>query len=249
MRTEEVRRIIYSEPEEVRSQFNASYATILNLYERYKEGLFEIYPLSFHYFQTRRHQQKEALRMMTAKLDLLKELGFIIDGNLTATGEFGKAVYGYELFLSDLYAEGVFEELDEIGLGVIAVATVFEPRKNQRITGLSKSAQHIEEICKKSHERIRHRESRHGIYPVSKPPHFNLAKAMEAWMHGVKFQKALEFTDTDEGELIRYFRMAMQILREIKDAPISPTLSQKITGAIRLINRDVIDAEKQLREG
>jgi hypothetical protein len=43
--------------------------------------------------------------------------------------------------------------------------------------------------------------------------------------------------------------MAIQILREIKDAPISPALQGRISKAISLINRDIIDAEKQLREG
>ena len=31
--------VIYGKPEEVRSQLNNSYATILNLYEKYKENL------------------------------------------------------------------------------------------------------------------------------------------------------------------------------------------------------------------
>ena len=91
-------------------------------------------------------------------------------------------------------------------------------------------------------------ESKSRIYNFSKPPHFNLAKAMEAWMHGAEFSKILHLTDTDEGELIRYFRMAIQILREIKDAPISPVLNSRINKALSLINRGIVDAEKQLRE-
>jgi hypothetical protein len=43
--------------------------------------------------------------------------------------------------------------------------------------------------------------------------------------------------------------MAVQILREIKDAPISPSLKQRIAKTVTYISRDVIDAEKQLREG
>jgi superfamily II RNA helicase len=72
---------------------------------------------------------------------------------------------------------------------------------------------------------------------------------MECWMNGMKFSKILQFTDTDEGEVIRYFRMAVQILREIKDAPISPSLEARIDKAIGYIYRDLVDAEKQLREG
>lgn len=249
IRIDEVRRIIYGKPEDVRSQFNASYATILNLYDKYKESLFEIYPLSFHYFQTKKHQQKEAMRLMNAKLKLLKELSHIEDGSLTIKGQFAKAVYGYELMLAELYEEGVFERLDETGLAVMAVAAVFEPRKNQHPTGLSKTSQGIKASCDKVYERIRHKESRNAIYPFSKVPHFHLAKAMEAWLNGMEFSRVLQFTDTDEGELIRYFRMAIQILREIKDAPISSVLSGRIDKTVGLIRRGVVDAEKQLREG
>jgi len=249
IRFDEVKRVIYGKPENVRSQFNASYATLLNLYEKYKEDLVKIYPLSFHYFQTNPHQQREALRMMNAKISILKDFGLIAGGEVTAKGKFAKAVYGYELLLSDLYERGLFEDLDEAGLGVVAVASMFEPRKNQRLIGVSKMASGIKGVCDEVYDRIKRRESRYVIHPVSKAPHFNLAKAMEAWVRGNEFNKILQYTDTDEGELIRYFRMSIQILREIKDAPISPELSDRISKTIKLINRDVVDAEKQLREG
>jgi antiviral helicase SKI2 len=186
---------------------------------------------------------------MESKLKLLKELGHIADRKLTPKGEFAKAVYGYELLLAELYDDGVFENLDEIGLGILAVATVFEPRKGQAVVGLSKYSQYMRSVSTNLHQKIVAREAKYGIHPYCKAPHFNLAKAMEGWMHGMKFAKILDLTDTDEGEVIRYFRMAIQILREINDAPISPVLAGRIKGAIRMMNRDVIDAEKQLREG
>ena len=69
-------------------------------------------------------------------------------------------------------------------------------------------------------------------------------------MRGEKFPQILRFTDTDEGEVVRYFRMAIQILREMEDSSASSyILKDRIKQAIRLINRDVVDAEKQLREG
>ena len=249
VRIEEVKRTIYGKSEEVRSQFNASYATMLNLYSRYKDELFNIYPMSLHYFQTKAKEQRDALRVMESKLKLLKELGHISGGELTPKGEFAKAVYGYELLLAELYDDGVFENLDEVGLGILAVATVFEPRKGQVVVGLSKNTQYMKSVSTNLHTRIVARESKFGIHPYCKAPHFNLAKAMEGWMNGMKFAKILDLTDTDEGEVIRYFRMAIQILREINDAPISPVLAGRIKSTIRRINRDIIDAEKQLREG
>ena len=251
IKPDEVRRIIYGKPEEVRSQLNNSYATLLNLYEKYKEGLFKIYPLSLHYFQSRKSEQKEALRLIESKLKLLKEMNYIIGGELSNKGGFAKSIYGYELILSELYEQNILEQLDEFGLGVLAAATVFEPRKNQKApAGISKNSRRIKTICEEIYDTIKRKEHRYKIYPVSKPPCFYLSVCMEAWLRGMGFEKILRFTDTDEGELVRYFRMSIQILREINASRIaSPILKQKIKETMRVINRDIVDAEKQLREG
>ncbi len=247
---QEVRQIIYGRPEEVRSQLNTSYATILSLYEKYKDELFKIYPLSLHYFQSRKRQQEEALRLMEAKLKLLKTEGYIDGGQLTPKGVFAKAVYGYELILAELFEEKILEQLDEFGLGVICAAIVFEPRKNQHLTGLSKASGRLKAVCEQIYEKIKHREIRYKIYPISKPVYFHLANSMEAWLRGTNFTKVTQLCDSDEGELIRYFRMSIQILREMNDSRISSyVLREKIRETIRVINRDIIDAEKQLREG
>ena len=246
----EVRRIIYGKPEEVNSQFNTSYATILNLYEKHKEDLYKIYPLSLHYYQSKPHHQREALRLMESKLKLLKELGHIEDGILTSKGRFAKAVYGYELLLGEFFQENIFEQLDEFGIGMLAAGVVFEPRKNQGGVAVPKEGAQLEKMCRSIHENIRRREIKYKIYPFSKAPHFHMAKAIDMWMRHEKFAQILRFTDTDEGEVVRYFRMSIQILREMAESEASSyILKDRIRNAIRLINRDVVDAEKQLREG
>jgi superfamily II RNA helicase len=245
---DEVKKIIYGKPEEVRSQFNTSYATLLNLYEKYKDQLFNIYPQSLHYYQTKFTQQKEAVRLMESKLKILKEWGFIQNDALTDKGHFAKAVYGYELILSELYQDRIFEDLDESGLAIMAVATVFEPRKHQFMPSISHNANEIKRTCEAIFEDIEHKERNNRIYPLSKMPYFNLSKATDMWVNQAHFAQVLKATDTDEGEVVRYFRMAIQILREISDTPISPALRDRIWNTIRLMNRDIVDAEKQLRE-
>jgi len=248
---EEVRRIIYGNPEEVKSQLNTSYATILNLYEKYQDELFKIYPLSLHYYQSRKNEQKQALNLLDAKLRLLKDLNYIHEGKLTDKGKFAKTIYGYELVLAELYADNILEQLDEFGLGVVASSVVFEPRKNQRMpTGISKSTGHLKKTCEETYDRIKNKERRYKIYPFSKLPYFHLCSSMEAWLRGTNFDKTLQFTDCDEGEVVRYFRMSVQVLREISQAPVTSfLLKDKIKETIRVINRDIVDAEKQLREG
>jgi superfamily II RNA helicase len=152
--------------------------------------------------------------------------------------------------LSELYSQNILEQLDEFALGILSTAAVFEPRKNQHMPHLSKAARKVKRVCEEMHEEIKKKEMKYRIYPVSKPAYFHLSASIEGWLRGTNFDKILQFTDTDEGEVVRYFRMAIQILREISDAPVSShILKEKIKETIRVINRDIVDAEKQLREG
>jgi superfamily II RNA helicase len=152
--------------------------------------------------------------------------------------------------LSELYDQNILEQLDEFGLGIVSSAVVFEPRKNQRQPVLSKHSRQIKRTCEEIYEKIKNKEQRYKIYPFSKIPYFHLSGTMEAWLRGTNFDKTLQFTDTDEGEIVRYFRMSIQVLREINEAKVaSHVLKEKIKETIGVINRDVVDAEKQLREG
>jgi len=250
IKIEEVKSVIYGGPEPVRSQLNTSYATVLNLYEKYKEEIFKIYSLSFHHFQSSRHHQKEALRLIEAKVNLLKQWGYIQNESLTPKGEFAKTAYGYELILSQLYETKILEQLDEFGLGVVSCAVVFEPRKNQYLPALSKNTRRIKAICEELFAEIKQRERKFRIYPQSKEPMFHLSNALEAWLRKTEFSKILALTDVDEGEVVRYFRMTVQILREINEAKVvSQILKERLKETCRVINRDIIDAERQLREG
>jgi len=247
---DEVKRIIFGPPEEVKSQLNTSYATILNLYEKYKDDLFKIYPLSLHYFQSRPSEKREALRLIEAKLNLLKKTGYIEGDSLTDKGRFAKNAYGYELVLAELYSRGALEQMDEFGLGLIAASIVFEPRKNQHLLSLSKNGRRIKALCEEIYSDIKRLEQRYRIYPASKCPHFHLTSSIEAWLRGTNFAKVSQLTDTDEGEIIRYFRMSVQVLREMGEAKVaSPQFKEKIKETIRVMNRDIVDAERQLREG
>lgn len=245
---EQIEQIILAKPEAVKSQFNASYATLLNLYERYKEKILEVYPLSFHYFQSPQYQRNEAVRLIQSKLKLLKDSGYIQHSSLTQKGLFARSIYGYELILSEFNEAGILEELDINALGILCVAVVFEPRKNQRSSSLPKTARYLKEICETTYSSIKAKEIKYRIHPISKKPHFHLAQTTQAWLSGTDFSKLTRFSDTDEGEIIRFFRMAMQILREINSSTFtSDNLKQKTHQVIRILNRDIVDAEKQLR--
>lgn len=245
---QELKGIIYGKPEKVTSRFNASYATILNLYQKHGDRLYDVYPFSFHYFQQRERLRTRALELLRSKVKLLKELKFIQKNHLTEKGRFASKIYGYELSLSEIYEDGTLERLSEIELGILSLALVYEPRKGNLRPRMTKRVRALCNITDNTVYHIQRREKRFGITPLSKRYFYHLSPCLEAWMGREKFDRILRYTDADEGEIIRYFRMSIQILREILDTPASPKLKEKTRKAIDLINRDIIDAERQLRE-
>ncbi len=243
----DLNRIIYGRPEKVNSRFNASYATILNLYGKYGDRLYDIYPFSFHHFQEKEKNRERALEQLRTKVRILKDLGYIKEDAITGKGDFASKVYGYELSLSELYEDGMLEKLSELEIGLLCLALVFEPRKGTARPRLQKR---VKDMCDETNNivrRIQTIEKKLKILPLSKNYYYYLSPCLEAWMKGEEFDRILRHTDADEGEIIRYFRMAIQIMREILDTHASPALKDKMRNCIRLINRGVIDAEKQLR--
>ena len=245
---QELKKIIYGQPEKVTSRFNASYATVLNLYEKYKEGLCDIYPRSFHYYQRKERFRHKALELLHSKVKILRELRYIKDERLTDKGRFASKIYGYELSLGELYEKGLLEDLSERELGILCLAAVYEPRKGSLRPRLSKKIRGLCDITENVVHRLHLKEKRYGITPLSKRYCYYLSPCLDAWMRKEGFDKILQHTNADEGEVIRFFRMSLQILREILDTPVSPSLKEKIGKTISFINRDVMDTERQLRE-
>lgn len=251
----EVERILYGKPEPVRSQLNATYATLLNLYKMLGHRLLEIYPRSFHFFQSSKRKRDEGLELLKNKLALLQEMGYITDqgttetqGVLTVKGEFAASIFGFELLLTEMYTDGALEQLDEAKLNVFLAGLIFEPRKNDEAPRLGKDHEALLKMTQHYHRMIHKWESNFRVTPHTKAPYFHLARPMEAWTHGKDFEQVCKLTSEDEGSLVRYIRMVIQLLREIANAPhASEGLKAKARRARGMIDRDVVDAEKQLR--
>ncbi len=244
----EVMRIVFGKPEAIESQFNSCYATLLNLYGQFGSRLLEIYPKSFHHFQSNLKSREKGAAMIERKLALLTELGYMSGDKLTDKGEFASWMYGYELILSEMLEEGYLETLSESLLAALLVSLTFEPRKNQDCPGLSPALKNLEKQLSRYAHRIATKEAHHKVWPHTRIPEMHLAGAVEAWLGGCRFHELGRHTDVDEGEIIRHFRMVVQLLRQLKQAPrVSPALREKATRAMRAVNRDLVDAEKQLR--
>ncbi|MBI3317106.1 MAG: DEAD/DEAH box helicase [Candidatus Omnitrophica bacterium] len=243
-----LKRILHGQSEPVKSQFNTSYATLLNLYRERGDKLLEIYPRSFHYFQSGERRRKECVDHFHHKLDLLRELGYIDANTVTAKGEFAAAFFGYELVLGEMHEEGLLDPLDESALSVMLCSLIYEPRRGIPPPRLKSYKAQMNAKANEIVNRIHKRETKYHIRPLTKDASFHLAEGVEAWVKGATFDKALSLTAADEGEFVRALRMVIQIVRELRQAPhTSEKLSRTAHTAYQKINRGVVDAERQLR--
>ncbi|MCD6583702.1 MAG: DEAD/DEAH box helicase [Candidatus Omnitrophica bacterium] len=244
-----LREIIYGRYEPIVSQLRSCYATILNLFLIMKEKLLDIYPLSFHFYQSQELEKREAQNLLKRKLQLLKDTGYIIGNTLSGKGELASKVYSFELQIGELFESGFLESLDERMLFVIISSLVYEPRKGEKKPKLNKRIKRLKRELNLFIKEIHTQERRYRIYPLSKKFYFHITQASSAWYEGISFYKLTNFSAIDEGELVRYFRMTIQVLREmLSSKAIDTSFKSKIRNCISRVNRDVVDAEKQLRQ-
>lgn len=242
----DLEKIIQGQPEEIQSRLNFSYSTILSLYEIYGDEILTVYSLSFQNFMNRQKGKPFQLKQIKKRIQILKRFGYISNHQVTPKGTFAKKIHGFELPISELYGSGILEKLSEEELGILALAAVYEPRPGRRRPKLSKSSLQLRRLVLKKLHPIHHYEDKFNLSELSKDFHFDLSASLLKWMGESDFDRIVQSVPFDEGEIIRYYRMALQLLREILDTEISPELKSRIQITIHMIKRGVIDAEEEM---
>ena len=106
-------------------------------------------------------------------------------------------------------------------------------------------------------EELLEREHHHGIPVPSKTPCWGLTHAIEAWYDGQTLEAVEELTPATPGEICRNFRMALQLMRSVRRtlaregaaAGETDDLGQRLDEVMERINREEIDARRQLALG
>ncbi len=247
--TSSLEKIIYGQYEPIHSQLNSCYATILNLFKIMGDALYDIYPQSFHFYQSKAWKKKEVLELLKRKISLLKTLNYITGTKLSQKAHLAAKVYSFELAIGELFEAGYLDSLDEENLFVLVIALAYEPRKGEKKPKLNNKTRALKHQVDSFMKDIRKKERHFRVYPLSKQFFFYLSEACRMWFGGASFSKIIRFCPIDEGEIVRYFRMGIQVLREIRSSEaISDSLKKKIANCLKKVNREIIDAEKQLRQ-
>ncbi|MFA7676985.1 MAG: DEAD/DEAH box helicase [Candidatus Omnitrophota bacterium] len=241
--------IIYGDYEPIKSQLNSCYATILNLYQIMGEKIYDFYPKSFHFYQSKNWEKKDVLGLLKRKMALLKEMNYIRGNQITAKALLAAKVYSFELAIGELFQLGALNGLNEETLFMLVTALVYEPRKGEQRPKLNKKIKKFKRDLSGLTKYIHKIEKSFRINPLSKNFFFNLSELSKVWYEGEDFSKLIRHCQIDEGEIVRYFRMGIQVLKEIRSSEIiDKALKEKINCCIKRVNRDEIDAERQLRQ-
>ena len=188
---------------------------------------------------------------IAARLRVLEELGYIEEQSLLPRGTTASHIYGYELQLTQLLFSGFFEGLTEDEINCLMVAIVSEPRKDGYYKRL-KDERLLEIFYVVSSEisNIQNLEFGHKVTEMTPMLELRLCTAMLAWSQGCEFDQLEKYARLDAGDFVRTFRLVIDQLRQIRRAMVGHNaLVDKLNRCIEKINRDVVDAERQLRIG
>ena len=190
-------------------------------------------------------------QQIAARLKILEELGYIEAQELLPRGITAAHIYGYEVLLTQLLFSGLFEKLTEDEINCLMVAIVSESRKERYFKPV-KDERLLQILYTVNAEiaSIQKLEVKHNITEVTPSLEFHLCTAMLAWSRGCEFDKLEKFVPLDGGDFVRTFRLVIDQLRQIRRAMEGhKMLVDKLNRCLEKINRDVVDAERQLRIG
>jgi superfamily II RNA helicase len=254
----EILRLTGNDVEPILSRFNLSYSTLINLHRTLGGRLHEAWERSFNNYQwsrmSRRKREKNEAKQRQAidlRLQLLRNLGYITETGVTAKGDVAAVINGFELPVTELLESGLLEWLDEKQIAVVFAALVFEERKNELFRRMPPSllGEHRKDV-EAVVGRLITAEKELGIPPGIRPPNFKIGAVVQAWCDGAHFDDMRDICTSPNGDLVRVMRLTVQLLRQLGSAlPRRGTLALLLDRARDLLNRDEVDAARQLSLG
>lgn len=261
-----LKRILEGQPEAVESRFRLSYSTLLHLVGHMgRSHIHEAWEKSFNRYQHRKrskkareHNAREEKRLVNAHLDFLAELGYFHEesaengrAELTGRGKIARTIYGFEVQITELIYQGVLENQPAKALCLVFCALIHEergrdapPRLPERLWGdlRRRTDRLIADMSKV--------EARFGIPTPMRTADWGMTRPLLDWMRGASLEEIEERMDKGAGDFVRTLRMTVQLLRNTRRSiDKSWDLHDRLDEAILLLNRDEVDAARQLELG
>ena len=164
-------------------------------------------------------------------------MGFLNDEEeVTNKGFFASRIYNREVLVTELFYSELYKDLSDIELSIIVGSIAYEPRKKdyfqfpkdkrivKRIQGLISGNSFV-------------------ASKINNQTLMRLTKLIKRWCEGCEFSELLDYTNLDEGDIIRFFRQMIDVERQIMKASTDEELRYKIGRCIDLVQRDVVKVD------
>ncbi len=255
----DLERLHHGTAEPVRSRFNLDYATILNLYDRIGDRVADAWRRSFARFHAGWGRKKPegslpgavsaAGRAIQARLEVLEEHRYLDGRGLTRKGRMTARISGYEIACAEAYESGFLARCDAVEVVMLFAALVYSARPSDEADPPTRSTRGFQAVRERL-DRFRSDERRAGIVDPIRgidPLIFGIA---QAWAEGESFAVLESMGNLAAGDLVRTFRMTIQLLRQVFHAiPRGDPVQETLREAVDRIDRDVVDAKRQLELG
>jgi superfamily II RNA helicase len=262
----DLQRLQSGAPEPVRSRFNLSYSTILNLYEHVGERVTDAWRRSFARYQSRRARESRrarrrgddeaaggggvAERTILGRLEVLRAFHHVAGGKLTRKGKMTSRLYGYEIAFAEAYEGGSLARCDPVAAVMLAASIVYEARPADEADPPTRSLEGVLGPVARRLEKVRAMEREWDIPDPVRLPEPLIAGIAQAWAEGEDFAVVESMGTLAGGDVVRVFRMAIQVLRQVEHAiPRGDPVQDVLREAVLRIDRDVVDAKRQLELG
>ncbi len=246
----DVKSVVFGKVAPLISRFNLSYSAVLNLLRQVGSGVFDAADRSFASWQKKGHAGKQRA-LLSARLRVLEKHGYISGQELTGKGRFAAKLTGYEISMTELFWDGCFEGLSAEDAAILIGSIVFEPRRGEFHRRMDSAG--VTAVWNRARKRIaefQRTERSFGVEDPIRELDFGLSGTLLAWMRGTSFQEIRSFSSGQDGDLVRQLRMTIQMLRQFAWAvSADKALSDRLKDAMRLIDRNEVDAERQLLAG
>jgi len=253
-----IHRIQTGKVEPIRSRFDLDYATLVHLHEAAgNEAAIEAWERSFAAYQAREHSRqreeknrRSARRLLEKRFGFLERMGYIAgEREVRARGKVCLGLYGYEIELTELLFEGVFEDAEPSALCGLVAAVLYESRRREDfwrnalrpMRGLLRRAQKILEAAIEA-------EHEAGLAPSLKPLDEAMTPAIHAYAEGRDFEEIERYTSAAPGDFVRAARMTVQYLRHLRKVALGnhPDLAARLDEAISRLWRGPVDVRAEL---
>lgn len=240
--------------EPVRSRFNLTYTTILQLWKRLGQRVPDAYERSFARFQ-RTHGKPDGggaagVRVIEARLEVLRRFAYLDGHGLTAKGRLCSLVNGYELAVTEAWAGGWLAEAPPIETAMLFASMVYDARPSDASDLPRRTLKGLRVPFSERMAGVQEMEQALGLRDLTRGPDFGLAGPVELWAEGRSLDEVLTRTNLSGGDLVRVLRMTLQLLRQAFHAldPADPARPALLEARTRL-DRDEVDARRQLELG